>query len=58
MRRAGETLPFNKTFGKVQHSYKVVPWTYSADGFLKSGDSVLIRNKKIDGHLAADLGVR
>jgi len=58
MRRAGETLPFNNTFGKVQHSYKVVPWTYSADGLLHSGDSVLIRNKKVDGHLAADLGVK
>lgn len=58
MRRAGETLPFNNTLGKVQHSYKVVPWTYSADGVLRSGDSILLRNKKTGGHLAADLGVR
>jgi hypothetical protein len=58
MRRAGETLPFNNTLGKVQHSYKVVPWTYSADGVLRSGDSILLRNKKTNGHLAADLGVR
>lgn len=33
-----------------------MPWTYSPDGLLRSGDSVLIRNKKNNGYLAADIG--
>lgn len=58
MRQTRETMPFNNTLSKVQHSYKVVPWTFSADGLLHSGDSVLIKSKKVNGHLAADLGVK
>lgn len=56
MRQAGETLPFNSTLTKVTHSYKKVPWTYSDDGFLRSGDSVMLQNKKVNGFLAVDLG--
>lgn len=58
MRRAGETMPFNNTLSKVQHSYKVVPWTHSADGHLRSGDCIMLRSCKTQGVLAADLGVR
>lgn len=51
-------MPFNSTLSKVQHSYKVVPWTHSADGLLHSGDQVMLKSKKVDGHLVADLGVK
>jgi hypothetical protein len=57
-RRTGQTLNFNTTLSKVEHSAKVVSWTYSPDGLLRSGDSVLIRNKKNNGYLAADIGSR
>lgn len=36
----------------------MVPWTHSADGLLHSGDQVMIRNKKVNGHLVSDLGVK
>ena len=57
MRQAGETLPFNSTLTKVTHSYKKVPWTFSADGCLRSGDSVMLESKKVNGFLSVDLGV-
>jgi hypothetical protein len=57
MRQAGETLPFNSTLTKVSHSYKKVPWTFSRDGCLRSGDSVMIETKKVNSFLSVDLGV-
>jgi hypothetical protein len=51
-------LNFNKTLSKVDTSSKKVPWSFSADGYLKSGDSVLIMNKKTNGHLVMDIGTR
>ena len=51
-------MGFHTTLSKVEHSYKAVPWTHSADGLLHWGDSVMLRNKKVDGHLAADMGIR
>jgi hypothetical protein len=57
MRQAGKTLPFNSTLTKVTHSYKKVPWTFSADGCLRSGDSVMLESKKVNGFLSVDLGV-
>ena len=56
MRRAGATLPFNSTLSKVEHSFKKVPWTFSRDGCLRSGDQICLRSKHTDGHLAVDLG--
>lgn len=50
------TLNFNSTLSKVQSSLKSVPWTYSKDGLLRSGDSLLVKNKKVNGYLAADVG--
>jgi hypothetical protein len=35
---------------------KSVPWTYSKDGLLRSGDCLLVKNKKVNGYLAADIG--
>jgi hypothetical protein len=49
---------FNKTYSKVQTSYGVVPWTHSQDGLLRSGDSIRLCNKKTQGQLVCDLGVR
>ena len=50
------TLTFNSTLSKVQNSLKTVPWTFSKDGLLRSGDSLMIKNKKVNGYLAADVG--
>jgi len=56
MRRAGETLPFNSTLTKVEHSFKKVPWTFSRDGCLRTGDQIMIKSKMTSGHLSVDLG--
>jgi hypothetical protein len=50
------TLNFNTTLSKVQNSLKAVPWTFSNDGLLRNGDSLLVKNKKVNGYLAADIG--
>ena len=50
------TLNFNSTLSKVQNSLKSVPWTFSKDGLLRSGDSLMVKNKKVNGYLAADVG--
>lgn len=56
MRRAGETLPFNNTLGKVEHSFKRVPWTFAPDGVISSGSRIMISSVGTGGHLAVDLG--
>lgn len=38
-----------------QESYKSVPWTYSSDGFLNDGSSVMLKNKKTDGFLVFNM---
>jgi hypothetical protein len=58
MKSTAGSMPFNSTLGKVQHSYQVVPWTHAADGLLRAGDSLMLRNKKTAGELVCDLGVR
>ena len=35
-----------------------MPWTFTPDGLLRSGDSVILRNKKNNGYLAVDIGSR
>lgn len=42
----------------MDHAYKLVPWTHSVDGYLRSGDSLMLKNKAVGGHLVADVGVR
>jgi len=51
-------LNFHKTLSKVETSYKKVPWSFSTDGLLRSGDSILIFNKKTNGYLVMDIGTR
>ena len=41
-KKTGEQLPFSKTLSKYQQSYRQVPWTFSKDGLLRWGDSVMI----------------
>jgi len=41
---------------KYEKSYKKVPWTFSRDGLLRSGDSLMLRNKKTNGFLVMDIG--
>ena len=55
---ANKQLPFAKTMTKYETSYKKVPWSYSADGLLRSGDSVMLKNKCTDGWLVMDMGDR
>jgi len=38
-----------------QDSYKSVPWTFSKDGLLHDGSSVMFKNKKTEGHLVFNL---
>lgn len=51
-------MNFNKTLSKCEASYKKVPWTFSPDGLLRSGSSVIIQNKKTNGYLVMDIGAR
>jgi len=36
--------------------YKKVPWTHSADGMIRSGDFLMLKNKKTNGWLALNTG--
>lgn len=57
-KRQGSQLNFNKTLSKCEQSYKKVPWSFSRDGLLRTGDSVMIMNKKTKGFLVTDIGDR
>lgn len=46
---------FNKTISSSQESYKSIPWTYSPDGILKDGCSVIFKSKKTDGFLVFNM---
>lgn len=46
---------FSKTMSFQQDSYKSVPWTFSKDGLLHDGSSVMFKNKKTEGHLVFNL---
>ena len=45
-------LPFNKTSAVHEAAYKKVPWTHSADGCIRSGDCLMLKNKLTQGWLA------
>lgn len=45
-------LPFNKTSQAHETAYKKVPWTYSSDGLIHSGDCLMLKNKLTNGWLA------
>ena len=55
-KKGGENLPFAKTLSKYQQSYKQVPWSHSADGQVRWGDSVMIQNAQTEGWLVMDTG--
>jgi hypothetical protein len=46
----------NNQVSKCEASYKKVPWSYSRDGMLRYGDSLMLTNKKTRGNLVADIG--
>ena len=50
-KRAQGSNTFGKTLNQVNLSYKNVPWTYSPDRILRSGDTLMFKNKKTDGFL-------
>ena len=35
--------------------YKKVPWSHSADGLVRSGDCLMLKNKKTNGWLALNI---
>ena len=49
-------MGFHKTLSKCEQSYKKVPWSYSRDGRLRYGDSLMLTNKKTRGNLVIDIG--
>ena len=52
----GSGLHFHKTLSKIETSYSKVPWSYSRDGKLRSGDLVMITNDQTKGFLVIDIG--
>ena len=51
-------MNFHKTVSLNQQTSKKVPWSYSRDGLLRSGDQVLITNKKTQGYLVVDISTK
>lgn len=49
-------MNFHKTLTKYEQSSKKVTWSFSKDGYLRSGDHILIMNKKTNGYLTMDIG--
>lgn len=49
-------LAVTKTQQKFAGSFKKVPHSYSADGYLRYGDKVMLLNKKTEGYLVFDMG--
>ena len=41
-KKTSNSLPFSTTLTKYQQSYSQVPWTFSADGNLRWGDSIML----------------
>lgn len=56
-KNAGQ-LPFEKTMVTFEKETKRVPWTYPADGLLRSGNSIMMQNKATNGHLVMDINER
>jgi hypothetical protein len=55
-RRANETLPFNTTLNKVEHSFKKVPLTFAQDGLIRNGTQFMMLSSATSGFLAVDVG--
>ena len=41
-----------------EQNHKKVPWTFSADGVIREGDSLMLRNKATEGWLVMDIDDR
>lgn len=57
-KKTGGALPFNKTSQVHETHYKKVPWSFSEDGLIRSGDCLMLRNKKTNGWLALNTNDR
>lgn len=57
-KQSDSRLPFNKTLSSYQQNYKKVPWTYAADGQVRDGDCLMLRNKATEGTLVMDIDDR
>ena len=57
-KKQASQLNFHKTLSLNQQTQKKVPWSYSKDGLLRSGDQVLITNKKTQGYLVVDISTK
>jgi hypothetical protein len=55
-KKTAKALPFDQTLGRYQEASKKVPMTHSADGLLRSGDSMMVQNRATCGFLVMDLG--
>ena len=47
-------MPSNATNKVHEMHYKKVPWTFSADGQIRSGDCLMMKSKKTNGWLAVN----
>jgi hypothetical protein len=54
-KEAGNQLPFSKTMTSYETNHKKVPWTYAADGLIRDGDCLMLRNKATTGWLVMDI---
>lgn len=57
-KKATGALPFEKQMATHETSTKRVPWTHSADGQLRNGDSVMLACKATNGVLVMDINER
>jgi hypothetical protein len=57
-KQADSQLPFSKTLTSYEQNNKKVPWTYSSDGCIRDGDSLMLRNKATEGWLVMDIDDR
>ena len=55
-KKAGDNLPFSKTFSKYVSSYRQVPWSHSPEGTVEWGQQVMIQNAQTEGWLTMDIG--
>ena len=51
-------LVINHTQQKYAKSFQKVPWSYSSDGYLRFGDSIMLMNKCTNGTLVFDMSDR
>ena len=57
-KKNAKALPFDKTIATFEQQAKRVPWSFSEDGILRSGMSIMMKNKKTNGWLCMDVGER